>query len=149
MDSYYTTENYYSRSSIGYLIRHASKLLSSQVSDLFEGQEINFLQYIILMQIKDDLAKTAAEICQNVCHDSGALTRIIDQLVKNGLLQRERDLNDARYFKLKLTEKGRQITDKVKPRVFQYYNELLTHFHRQEVDQFIQFLQKLNTIMQR
>lgn len=140
---YYTAENYESRSSIGYLIRHASKLLTAQVNELFTEQAISFVQYIVLIHLRDGHAKTAAEINQHLCHDSGALTRVIDQLEERGFVRRERNNQDRRMMELILTQEGEAIVNVASKMVFAHYNALLTDYTPEEIDSLVHLLARL------
>ena len=140
---YYNAENYECRKSVGYLLRHSSKLITSQIESLFVSEDISFVQYVILMNLRDGLAKTSAELCQSICHDSGALTRIIDQMEKRKFLKRIRSKQDRRIITLKLTKTGKEIAESFLPRVVQLYNSLLSGFTHQEADTLINLLTRL------
>ena len=140
---YYNAENYECRKSVGYLLRHSSKLITSKIESLFVYEDISFVQYVILMNLRDGLAKTSAELCQSICHDSGALTRIIDQMEKRKFLKRIRSKQDRRIITLKLTKTGKEIAESFLPRVVQLYNSLLSGFTHQEADTLINLLTRL------
>ena len=140
---YYNAENYECRKSVGYLLRHSSKLITSKIESLFVSEDISFVQYVILMNLRDGLAKTSAELCQSICHDSGALTRIIDQMEKRKFLKRIRSKQDRRIITLKLTKTGKEIAESFLPRVVQLYNSLLSGFTHQEADTLINLLTRL------
>jgi len=140
---YYNAENYECRKSIGYLLRHSSKLITSQIESLFVSEDISFVQYVILMNLRDGLAKTSAELCQSICHDSGALTRIIDQMENRKFLKRVRSKQDRRIITLKLTKSGKEIAESFLPRVVQLYNSLLADFTHKEADTLINLLTRL------
>ena len=93
---YYQAKSYESRKSIGYLLRRGRNLLTVQVEALFEekfvDKDITFAQWVVLMCLRDKLATTSAEISQYICYDSGALTRLIDQMENRGLLKRKRSI---------------------------------------------------------
>lgn len=145
---YYTAENYESRTSIGYLLRHANKLLTMQVNALFTEQDISFVQFIVLISLRDGHAKTAAEINQHLCHDSGALTRLIDQLEERGFVKRERNNQDRRMMELILTTEGKDIVDAASYRVFTHYNSLLANYAPEEVNTLIHLLTRFINSLQ-
>jgi DNA-binding MarR family transcriptional regulator len=145
---YYTAENYESRSSIGYLLRHANKLLTTQVNELFTQQDLSFVQFIILISLRDGHAKTAAEINQYLYHDSGALTRVIDQLEERGFVKRERNNQDRRMMELILTMQGKSVADAASYSVFTHYNLLLANYAPEEVDMLIHLLTRLISNLQ-
>ena len=141
---FYKVKNYNARKSIGYLIRRGSNLLTAQIESLFVEQDLTFTQYVILMNLRDKLATNCGELCGMVRYDSGALTRVIDQLEKRKLLKRERCTNDRRVVKLHITELGRTTVESLLPLVANQYNEWLQDFTREDTETLIRLLTKLN-----
>src|SRR6202171_2067153 len=87
---HYRAERYKARSSVGYLIKRAHSLLIDQLEAAVAGSDITATQWVVLMHLRDGLAINASDLCSQLRHDSGALTRVIDQLQARGLVQRER-----------------------------------------------------------
>jgi len=143
-NSYYDATNYKTRLSIGYLLRHSSKLITLHIESLFVGTSISFVQYVMLMNIRDGLCTTAAELCHLIGHDSGAIARLIEQMEKQDMLKRERSESDRRTVELSLTEQGRQIADSFIPKVAALYNELLEDFTPEETNMLISLLSRFD-----
>src|SRR5581483_5293295 len=99
---YYAAEHYEAKRSIGYLLRRSSNLIMSQMEPLFAHTDITFIQYIILMLLREKLAATSSDLCQSLRYDSGAITRVIDNLEERKLIKRARSTRDRRVVKLKL-----------------------------------------------
>ncbi|MBN1992173.1 MAG: MarR family transcriptional regulator [Anaerolineae bacterium] len=55
------------------------------------------------------------ELAAKILKSSGNLTLVIDNLVKRGLVERERDESDRRFVTICLTERGRQLIDQIFP----------------------------------
>ena len=142
---YYKLESYHSSRSIGYLMRRSVKLITARVEAMFVKEDVSFVQWVILMNLRDGLRMTAAELCQYLCHDSGALTRVIDQMEERGLIRRKRSTKDRRMVTLELTKDGRKVTDSFLPRVIELYNGLLADFTKEEADQLTNLLTRLVT----
>ena len=144
--SYYKVKTYKSRRGIGYLMKRAGKLANARIEELFIGdEEISFTQWIVLMNLRDKLNVTAGEIAQYMCHDSGALTRVIDQLEERKLLMRKRSKTDRRVVELALTQEGRAVTDHYLPRLVSLYNKVFEDFTREEADRSVELLTRLIT----
>jgi DNA-binding MarR family transcriptional regulator len=141
--SHYTVSDYTVKSSIGYLVRRASNLMVSRVESIFAAHEITFVQWLVLAYLRDGVANTAAELCRQLCHDSGALTRLIDQLCERGLIERERSLQDRRIVELSLTENGLKSVESLTPLVVDCLNCALGNFTRDEVGMLAHLLAKL------
>lgn len=142
-EQYYKAQGYQARRSIGYLLRHGGKLMTARIEVLFAREDISFVQWVILMNLRDGLHMTATELCQQLCHDSGALTRVIDQLEQRGLLCRERSKADRRVVALALTDEGRAVTESFLPRLVELYNTLLADFTDAEAHTLIDLLTRL------
>ena len=140
---YYNSKTYEARRSIGYLIRSSSNMITTQMEAAFVDSDVNFIQFVVLMHLRDKLAKTAAELCSNLRYDSGALTRVIDQLENNKFLKRVRSTDDRRVVELLLTAKGVKTAEALLPVVYEKYNSWLDEFSPKEADQLIELLIKL------
>src|ERR1039458_3251892 len=103
---HYRSEVYSARSSIGYLLKRAHTLMVDQLAAAVAASEITVTQWLVLMYLRDGLAINASDLCLQLQHDSGALTRVIDQLEGRGLVQRERSREDRRAVQLRLTAAG-------------------------------------------
>ena len=141
---YYKASNYQAKVSVGYLLRRAGKLVTSRIEELFVEEEVTFVQWVILMNLRDRLATTSAELSQHLCHDSGALTRVLDGMEARGLIKRQRSTEDRRVVELALTPEGLKVTEFYIPRLVDLYNAIFEDFTREEADQTISLLMRLN-----
>jgi len=143
MSPFYDPKTYRARDSVGYLVRRAGNLMTTRVEAVFADHEITFAQWLVLMKLRDGLATTAAEIARDMCHDSGALTRIIDQLAQRGLLERQRGQGDRRTITLTLTERGLETVNGLVPMVVGLLNMALVDFTHDEASTLTRLLNKL------
>jgi DNA-binding MarR family transcriptional regulator len=142
MIDYYQAETLSAHRSVGYLLRRATSLMQARAEAIFTERDITFMQWVVLMHLRDRLACTAAEICRSAGHDSGALTRIIDQLEARALLQRRRSCEDRRVVELRLTGRGRETVEAMIPPMVDCMNAALNGFTAEEADRMIQLLNK-------
>ncbi len=140
---YYKKKNYEARKSVGYLIRRTRNLITAQIEDLFAEQEVTFVQYIVMMYLRDGIANTCSDVCRHLCYDTGAFTRLIDQMEKRKLLKRSRNARDRRTVTLLLTDLGRRKVESLIGLLADYYNELLKDFSRKEADNLVKLLTKM------
>jgi DNA-binding MarR family transcriptional regulator len=143
MRPYYKPSNYTMRNSVGYLMRICSNRLLPQMESLFEDQELSFSQWTTLVALHDGRITTAGDLAHNICHDAGSLTRLIDEMVRRGLVSRNRSESDRRVVTLALTTRGRDLVEALAPRVMNYWNGLLAGFSHAEVDALINLLTRL------
>lgn len=145
---YYQVSTYKSQLSIGYLVKRAHSMMLDVMEPLFEDHGFSFIQYVILAALRDGIVVNPKDICTQYRHDSGALTRVIDQLAERGLLERVRRNRDRRKVELQLTAAGRKLIESLIPLVVDKLNEVLTDFSKAEVQELMRLLIKLNTTLQ-
>ena len=142
---HYRPEIYQARSSVGYLLKRAHSLLIDHLESAVAGSDITMTQWVVLMHLRDGLAINASDLCSQLRHDSGALTRVIDQLESRGLVQRERSREDRREVQLRLTDAGLDTVALLVPRVVDKLNFALRDFSRAEATELSRLLTKLIT----
>lgn len=101
------------RDFLGYLVVHAMKAISKRLVEHFAeaGYEISRPQWMVLVK-SYHLAPEGvlqSEIVEMMLGDKTIVTRAVDDLVKQGLLNRQIDQNDRRNRILTITPKGRAI----------------------------------------
>src|SRR5260370_26273314 len=115
---HYQVSTYRVESSIGCLVKRAHSLMLDVMEPLLEERGFTFIQYVILSWLRDGIAVNPKDICFQFRHDSGALTRVIDQLAERGLLERIRRDRDRRKVELQLTPAGPSTTQARLPLVW-------------------------------
>jgi DNA-binding MarR family transcriptional regulator len=145
---HYKASTYSSHCSVGYLTKRAHSLLLDAVEPLLEKHGLTYAQYIILAMLRDSTAVNPKDICLQFRHDSGALTRVIDQLAERGFVVRLRSDVDRRKVELQLTAVGRKVLDAMVPSVLELLNLALEDFSGAEVQELTRLLTKLNTRLQ-
>jgi DNA-binding MarR family transcriptional regulator len=145
---HYQASTYRAQSGIGYLIKRAHSLMLDVVEPVLEKHGFTFVQYVILSWLRDGIALNPKDICFQFRHNSGALTRVIDQLAARGLLERIRRDRDRRKVELQLTAGGRETIEILIPLVVQKLNLALADFSSAEVQELLRLLIKLNTTLQ-
>ena len=106
--SHYHAETYKAQNSVGYLIKRAHAMMLDVLEPVLEECGFSYIQYVIMSCLRDGMAVNPKDICVQYRHDSGALTRVIDQLAERGFLKRVRRDRDRRKVELQLTEAGRK-----------------------------------------
>jgi DNA-binding MarR family transcriptional regulator len=129
--------------SIGYLLRRAHKLSVALAEDAFVGGELSFIQWLALMLLREDVVDTCGGLARCLDHDSGATTRMLDQLEARGLIARQRSAVDRRVVHLVLTEAGRAATEALMPRIAGMWHNVLAGFDAGEVTLLTGLLQRL------
>jgi DNA-binding MarR family transcriptional regulator len=145
---HYQVSTYRAQNSVGYLTKRAHSLMLDVLEPILAERGFSFVHYVILSWLRDGIAVNPKELCEKYRHDSGALSRVIDQLAKQGLLERIRDDKDRRKVELKLTQQGRDLIEGLIPTVVETLNGVLADFTAEEVHELLRLLMKLNNSLQ-
>lgn len=140
---HYRPETFRARDSIGYLIKRSQRLMQERIEGLFAEQNFTLQQWVVMMHIRDGLAFTVADLCRELHHDSGAMTRLIDQLEERKLIERRRNPQDRRVIELSLTDSGNETITSLIGIVTNALNIALDDFTRDEVKLLKSLLRKL------
>jgi len=135
-EQHYSVETYRARDSVGYLVRRLHAIWLGRFVHVLAQAGMTLTQWVVLIQLRDGLARTAADIAHDLQHDSGALTRVIDQLERRGLVARRRSARDRRVVELALTPAGRAAVAKLLPTVVEQTNLALEPLTKAEFRQF-------------
>jgi DNA-binding MarR family transcriptional regulator len=145
---HYQASTYRAQKSVGYLIKRAHSLMLDVLEPVLEERGFTFIQYVILSWLRDGIAVNPKDICFQFRHDSGALTRVIDQLAERGLLERIRRDRDRRKVELQLTPAGLGTIEALIPLVVEKLNLALADFSGAEFEEFLRLLVKLDNTLQ-
>jgi DNA-binding MarR family transcriptional regulator len=142
---HYTTDSFHLQDSIGYLVKRAQRLMHDRIEAVFASQGITFQHWVVLMHLRDGLATTTAGLCQEIRHDSGAMTRLIDQLEERGFIERRRQEADRRIVDLALTSAGRKMVESLIPLAVDTLNGALAGFTKADIQQLQGMLRRIIT----
>jgi DNA-binding MarR family transcriptional regulator len=142
---HYSADSFHLQDSIGYLVKRTQHLMRDRIEAVFATQGISFQQWIVLMHLRDGLASTTAGLCQELRHDSGAMTRLIDQLDERGFIERQRQSTDRRVVNLALTSSGRKMVESLVPLTVDALNGALAGFTKADVQQLKSLLHRIIT----
>lgn len=142
-EQHYLPDTYRSRDSVGYLVRRLYTLMLARFEGALAQADFTLTQWIVLIQVHEGVARTASDIAHDLGHDTGALTRVVDQLEARGFLQRRRSAQDRRQVELRLTPAGHAIVKKLLPLVVDQTNQALTPLTRDEFGQMQRMLVRL------
>jgi DNA-binding MarR family transcriptional regulator len=140
---YYRADTFESDICLGYQMKRAQTHLRALLETAFEGEELNFSQWTVLVRLKEGDAQNSADLARALNYDTGSLTRLIDQLEERKLLVRRKSRTDRRVHDLVLTPAGRAMANALTPRVVDIHNRVLADFSRTEVDTFLRMVRKL------
>ena len=111
-----------------------------RVFQLFERDQIKVhgftsSQYYTLLQISKSNSLTMNELSDRMNLNSSTMTRVLDILVRDKYITRDRDESDRRVVIVKLTEKGEEISVKLSQSVTEYYKKIIKNIPQGQVDE--------------
>ncbi|MEW7313767.1 MarR family transcriptional regulator [Buttiauxella gaviniae] len=95
---------------LGLLIHLANQFKDQLISHYFSGMDITAAQFKVLINIYKGTTSPVV-ISKNLAMDAGAMSRMVDRMVKRELILRKPNPQDKRQVILALTEKGQVICD--------------------------------------
>ncbi|RKQ40836.1 MarR family transcriptional regulator [Enterobacter sp. R1(2018)] len=96
---------------LGLLIHLANQFKDQLISHYFSGADITPPQFKVLISIYKGFT-SPVEISKNLVMDAGAMSRMVDRMVKRNLIMRTPNPHDKRQVILALTDKGLTICDR-------------------------------------
>lgn len=105
-----TTVDSTSSSNLGRLLRQTREELWRRMSVELAavGIEMNFSQYIVMKQLRTGPAMSSS-LAECAAINAGAMTRVIDSLIEQGLVTRTPSDQDRRVMHVELTAQGKKI----------------------------------------
>lgn len=100
-------------------------------------------QFMILKVIHEGTAATPGAISEVIGVDMGAVTRLIDRLVKKGLLKRRPCTEDRRVCYVDLTDKSRKLMPKLTSAADKNNEKFLAALSAQDLDKLHGYLRKI------
>lgn len=119
------------------MFRHLSKLMKEQ------GLPITPEQFSVLSYLwqKDGMQQSELALCTN--RNRANVTRIIDILEREGIVERRDDDNDRRIFRIYLTKKGKSLREETAKCAAQSIKDSLKGLTKSEIEVCTQVLLKI------
>jgi DNA-binding MarR family transcriptional regulator len=134
--------------SLGELIKHTHSLMSIVLEPSLLEREVTYTQYLVLMRLRRGTAVNPKEISAQIRYDRGALTRVVDQLVDRGLLERVRCDRDRRKVRLRLTPAAGHTIDGLMELMVGKLTQVLGDFGESEFRTLQHLLVKLSATLE-
>lgn len=80
--------------------------MTKKYKPLLDKLEVTYPQYLVLLLLWEQDTLTVKKLGELLALDSGTLTPMLKRMEQNGLIVRERSIEDERSVMIKLTEKG-------------------------------------------
>ncbi|MEE9913610.1 MAG: MarR family transcriptional regulator [Deltaproteobacteria bacterium] len=109
--------------------------------DMAFCEGVTFHQYIILDAVFKSTELNISELHKILSVEKSTTTRLVNPLIQKGLLARQRSGLDSRAFVLTLTEEGRNIHQKVRLCLAEFFNKIADNLPPHRRDDILQTVQ--------
>lgn len=104
---------------------------------------INIGRWRVLAVLKDNGRMNIGQIVERTIIEQPTVSRIVDQLEREGLAKREISEEDSRFVQVMLTGAGEKAFAEIYPAATQHQEQALQGFTRQEIKTLIGFLERI------
>lgn len=125
-------------------INVALTFINSRFSQMIESFDITPVQYNVLRILKGVHPEGHArcEIAMRMIERASDVTRIIDRLEKQGLVERDRTGEDRRMSITRITEKGIKLVEQINPLLSAEHVQITQNLSEQECQQLSDLIEK-------
>lgn len=100
--------------SMGYQVNLAARLLAQLLAQHVGQFGVAPGQFAQLLALYDDNGQTPAQLCAAVGIEPGTMTKTLQRMERDALVERRPDPVDGRRIRIHLTERARQLEPKLK-----------------------------------
>jgi len=131
--------------SVAYAIARTGKAIKFELRHYFReaGIDITSEQYALLCRLWEQEGRSQKELAECSFKDTANITRMIDVLEGKGIVYRERDNKDRRTYRIYLTQRGRELKEKVTPIVLDQGARAYACLTAQEQQSLLEMLNRL------
>jgi DNA-binding MarR family transcriptional regulator len=127
-------------------ISRVSRVLDKELKDFFTGHGLEFWEFDVLATLRRSGAPyelSAGALLKTAMVTSGAITNRVDRLEAKGLLERVRDPADRRGVRIRLTDAGLELIDRLVPEHLANEERLLAALSQDDRDALMTLLRTL------
>ena len=128
---------------LGYWLRQLSNHVSDSFAERLDRHAISVPQWVVLRVLFDHDSLPLKEIVTCVGVDQGSLSRMIDRLLRRGLVDRRDDHTDRRAIAISLTAKARQLVPRLAKEADENDRVFFATLTRSQRKQFLGLIQTL------
>ncbi|GAC1620092.1 MAG: hypothetical protein NVS9B10_01450 [Nevskia sp.] len=133
------------RVTVARLITHVQKRQSELINVVLKRHDLNYVTYTALMMMygSDEQTLTASQLSQATGEKPNNITRICDELLGQGLIERYPGVEDRRRVVLRLTRKGAALVERFQPELWQMLERTFAAFEGTELRALTGLLRKM------
>jgi len=128
---------------LGEIIRKLVRAFQMFERDRVKVLGFTFSQCYALLEVARDEGLTMNDLSERMNLDGSTMTRVVDVLVRDGWLERNRPEEDRRVVRVFLTEKGRRMASRLEESIEAYYRDVLKNLPAGHVDEVLESMRHL------
>jgi len=105
-------QSLYLESQLCFALYSTSLAMTKMYKPLLDAIGLTYPQYLVMLVLWQDTELTVSEIGARLFLDSGTLTPLLKRMETAGLLSRQRDIDDERRVRVKLSAAGKRLNAK-------------------------------------
>lgn len=125
------------------------KLKQAPPSEYFQKFDMNAagIRAILKLLNETDSKVTAGKISERMNVSTARVAVLLRKMEAKGLIEKERDITDARVVVVKLSEHGKQVADKFKENVYTHISELIDKIGMEKMLEFAEISNEIHAVM--
>jgi len=128
---------------VPYLIYRITSQLNRALRKSLKRSGINLARWRVLAVLQDNGRMNISQIVERTIIEQPTVSRIVDQLEREGLAIRETSDEDSRFVQVMLTEAGERAFREIYPVATKHQEQALQGFSKQEIKTLIGFLERI------
>ena len=129
---------------VPYLIYRITSHLDRALRKRLKRSGINISRWRVLGILKDHGRMNMSQIVEQTIIEQPTVSRIVDQLEREGLAARETCGVDSRFVQVRLTKAGESAFKEIYPIATKHQNQALMDFEEEEIQQLIGYLERIH-----
>ncbi len=127
---------------IGSVSRNLTKYFNSELQEY----NVTIGQVLVLSYLLEHGISSVKDIAKGLRLENPATSRLIDRLIKSGLVSREESELDRRYMNIALTQSGEDLAYKVGSVPREFNQMLKEEFGEESYYKILEYMEKINEI---
>lgn len=140
-----TNDKYQLDDSLGYKLFHASRLMSNKLNQNFKDNNfpVTYEQWQLLSRLYEQDGQTQNQLALLNERDQPSVSRLIDNMIKRGLITRKSHDKDRRINLIFLTEEGKGMRSSLEMLALKTIDEASKGIEREEMKKCLAILDKI------
>ncbi len=130
---------------LGYLLERTTRLVKLSYSQAFKshGFDITPEQWVVIEQLYYNNGQSQNDLASFSFKDAPTISRIIDLLVKKGVVIREKGNQDKRARNVLLTASGQKLVESMEPLVSELRSRGWKNLSQNDFDDFVRIIDQV------